>query len=301
MFILIPSLLVLTGVALAARVVYKKIPKDLTEWNKTVAGEDFGPTFYQNALAAFSLKAQQAVLGFSTKFVYRLKITSLKTDNFFSHVLKEMRKQKSDIDITPELAASRESSSLESNQFEVKTTPIEERKSVVKIPVLEVGREEIFNEERTSFAAQEHQFINQLAYNPKDVSAYKHLGWLYLENNKPIEARQAFKMAIKLGSRDKMIMAKLLEVGGVLHKEGTVVARKQPAGVPVRTVTLKPVVAAASYSAPPSLKTTEGHSKASQDKSNAVSVHDQKTNRPARLAKVKILQTKPKKLKIKKV
>ncbi|MBI2052409.1 MAG: hypothetical protein HYT38_01880 [Candidatus Sungbacteria bacterium] len=296
---MIPSLLVLTGVALAARVVYRKIPKDLTEWNNTVAGEDFGPTFYQNAFSAFSLKARQAVLGFSTKFVYKLKITSLKTDNFFNHILKEMRKQKSDIDTAPELAANREPSSLKSNRFEVETIPIEEKKPTMKIPVLETAPEKTLNEERSSFAAQEHQFINQLAYNPKDVSAYKHLGWLYLENNKPMEARQAFKMAIKLGSRDKMIMAKLLEVGGVLHKEGTVVSSRLPTGkqdVSVRTVTLKPVVAA-SYSVPPSPKTTAGHS----DRSNMVVTHDRKTNRPARLAKIKIPKIKPKKLKIKKV
>ncbi len=28
-------------------------------------------------------------------------------------------------------------------------------------------------------------------------------------------------MAVKLGSKDKILMAKLLEIGGVLHKEGT--------------------------------------------------------------------------------
>lgn len=222
MFILIPSLLIAAGVALAARVVYKKIPGDQGEWDKTVAAEDFGPTFYQKALAAASLKTKQAVLSASTKLVYKLKITSLKSDNFFNQILKEMRKQKSDIDDAPESAAVSESSLSKNNQFRVQVTSVEERPpAAAKTPTAEVKPEEPAPEERSSFAAQEHQLINQLAYNPKDVSAYKHLGWLYMENNKPIEARQAFKMAIKLGSRDKIIMAKLLEVGGVLHKEGT--------------------------------------------------------------------------------
>lgn len=217
MFILIPSLLIAAGVALAARVVYKKIPGDQTEWDRTVAAEDFGPTFYQKALATASLKTKQAVLSASTKLVYKLKITSLKSDNFFNRVLREMRKQKSDIDDVPESIAVSESSLSKDSQFRVQVTSVEERKPAAEV----IKSEEPAPEERSSFAAQEHQLINQLAYNPKDVSAYKHLGWLYMENNKPIEARQAFKMAIKLGSRDKMIMAKLLEVGGVLHKEGT--------------------------------------------------------------------------------
>ncbi|MBI4119100.1 MAG: tetratricopeptide repeat protein, partial [Parcubacteria group bacterium] len=134
-------------------------------------------------------------------------------------------------------------------------------------------------------------------------SAYKHLGWLYLENNKPMEARQAFKMAIKLGSRDKMIMAKLLEVGGVLHKEGTAshaVVSRTPTGkqdVPARTVTLKPVITA-SYSTSPSPKTTAGHSKVSQDRSNAVADE----TKPISLARhKKEAKPKTKKLKVRKV
>ena len=241
MFVLIPSLLIAAGVALAARVVYKKIPGDIENWNKTVAAGDFGPTFYQKALAVASLKAKQAVLSASTKLVYKLKITSLKSDNFFNHVLKEMRKQKSDIDDAPDSSAGRELAQPKNSQFRVQVTSVEERTpAAVKIPVVEAKPEEFAPEERSSFAAQEHQLINQLAYNPKDVAAYKHLGWLYMENNKPLEARQAFKMAIKLGSRDKIIMAKLLEVGGVLHKEGTA----PHAGGRRESVVIKQVVAA---------------------------------------------------------
>ena len=231
--ILIPSLLIAAGVALAVRVVYKKIPNDRINWDEAVAKEDFGPTFYQKALAAVSLKTKQSVLSASTKFIYKLKITSLKTDNFFSRLLKEMKEHKSSVDeVAPQPDVPLEASSLQ-NKFRVQITSVEEPGPVSRISI-PVNPQEIADAGvHSSFEAQEHQLINQLAYNPKDVAAYKHLGWLYMENNKPLEARQAFKMAIKLGSRDKIIMAKLLEVGGVLHKEGTAVARSTTHSQPV--------------------------------------------------------------------
>ena len=233
MFILIPSLIVITSVALAGRVIYKKIPTDVAEWNNAVAKEDFGPTFYQKALAVVSAKSKKAILSSSTKLVYKLKITSLKTDNFFTRLLNEIKTHKNDFEVKNEGVATDSGYKppvVETfkvpEPFRVEITPVKdpmvniEESDVIANPTTAESKS-FLKEERSSFAVQEQQFINQLAYNSKDVSAYKRLGWLYMENNKPIEARQAFKMAIKLGSKDKMIMAKLLEVGGVLHKEGT--------------------------------------------------------------------------------
>ncbi len=219
MFILIPSLLIVAGVALAARVVYKKIPQDLIVWNETVAKEDFGPTFYERALTSASLKFKKTALSLSTKLVYRLKITSLKTDNFFTGLLKEIKVHKSNMEAEAPLEVATEQSKKEISPvkapfFKVELTSVEDNS---------IKKEEPTAESRTSFASQEQQLMNQLAYNPKDVSAYKRLGWLYLENNKPMEARQAFKMSVKLGSKDKVIISKLLEMGGVVHKEGSVV------------------------------------------------------------------------------
>ena len=217
LFILVPISIALAGVALAGRVVYKNMPKDLPEWDAAIKDQNFGPTFYQKALASVSDKSRQTVLGLSTKLVYRLKITSLKSDNLLTKVLNRIREHKANTKV--EMAA--EPVVAEVNTFE--------SKSVKPFKVVPVNEEEVdFKKEEepavadqaTSFSGQEQQYINQLAYNPKDVSVYKKLGWLYLENNMPIQARQSFKMAIKLGSKDKIIMTKMLEMGGVLHKEG---------------------------------------------------------------------------------
>ncbi|MBI2454063.1 MAG: hypothetical protein HYV54_00605 [Parcubacteria group bacterium] len=230
LFVLIPSLIVLAGMVVAGRTIYKKIPKDLAEWDAILAKEDFGPTFYEKALAAAFLKSKEAALGVSTKLVYKLKITSLKTDNFFSRLLREIKDHKTVMEAEAE---SVDSEDMPKNiPFKTKLTPVADSSLVASRESFGFEAKTIPEpqlETRVSFANQEQQLINQLAYNPKDVSAYKRLGWLYLENSKPIEARQAFKMAVKLGSKDKIIITQLLEMGGTVHKEGIVSA--QPAAL----------------------------------------------------------------------
>lgn len=224
MFILIPISILIAGVVLAGRTVYKKIPQDLTEWDRILAKENFGPTFYEKALAVAFLKSKEAALNVSTKLVYKLKITSLKTDNFFSKLLREIRDHKTIMEAGREPTTP--TAKLGEAPFKVKLTSVSDNSPAVhreSVGFFDVKTSaESKGETRVSFSNQEKQLINQLAYNPKDVSAYKRLGWLYLENSKPMEARQAFKMAVKLGSRDKIIITKLLEMGGTVHKEGIV-------------------------------------------------------------------------------
>ena len=215
MLILISSLITVTSVVIAGIIIHRRIPKDIEEWNKTVAGEDFGPTFYQKALAIASEKSKKIALNVSTKLVYRLKIGTLKTDNFFGKLLQSIRNHKQNM--KTEQPADESILSSEASQFSA-----EHRGNVLvqDDPVIVPVRPLV--SEQNSFEALEQQYINQLAYNPKDVSIYKKLGWLYLENNRPMQSREALKTAVKLGSKDKMIMAKLLEMGGTLRKEGPV-------------------------------------------------------------------------------
>lgn len=226
LFILIPISIMLAGVVLAGRVIYKKIPPDVGRWNETVAKENFGPPFYEKALAAAALKSKETLLAVSTKLVYRLKITSLKTDNFFGKLLQEIRNHKSNLDETrnKEVPAHKPVE-VSLQPFKVQTTPVSEDIP----PTLTEESSKV----KPFFTAREQQLVNQLAYNPKDVAAYKHLGWLYLESNKPMEARQAFKIAVKLGSRDRLVITKLLEMGGTVHKEGVEPETKAVFGVAV--------------------------------------------------------------------
>jgi hypothetical protein len=220
LFIVIPLAVIVAGLMFAGRILYKKIPKDAEFFDKEVSNENFGPTFYQKALSNFSFKSKEAAIKTSTKLIYKLKITSLKTENFFSKLLQEMKSHKENM--KPAVAEVPENNEEKLSERSVDFKVI----SIIADSQKEISQdfsesEKLQENPKSQFEIQERQLINQLAYNPKDVSAYKRLGWLYMENNKPVQARQSFKMAVKLGSKDKILMAKLLEIGGVLHKEGS--------------------------------------------------------------------------------
>lgn len=250
LFVLIPLSIAVTGLVLAGRIVYRKIPRDMDLFNKEVSNENFGPAFYEKAISQFSFKAKEAAIKTSTRLVYRLKITSLKTENFFGRLLQEMKSHKENM--KPAITDSSSDDMSQSSKVEEERIPEKEidfKVSSVVSDSQDFNREIIQNynevekieeKPKSEFEIKENQLINQLAYNPKDVSAYKRLGWLYIENNKPIQARQSFKMAVKLGSKDRILMAKLLEIGGVLHKEGN-----------IHNVKEEPVVASVSIKSKP--------------------------------------------------
>ena len=213
MFIFIPALITVASVVIAGVIVHRRIPKDVEEWNKTVAGENFGLTFYQKGLVIASEKSKKIALNISTKLIHRLKIGTLKTDNFFGKLLQSIRRHKQNMILeqpAEDFISSLEASGLSAEQ---------RGNALIQDDPVAVSVQSLVSEQ-DGFGALEQQYINQLAYNPKDVSIYKKLGWLYLENNQPMRSREAFKTAVKLGSKDKMIMAKLLEMGGTLRKEG---------------------------------------------------------------------------------
>lgn len=226
LFILVPAAIMISGLAMAARVIYRKMPRDLEEWNAQLAQQDFGPTFYQKYWAVLEQESKKFFINTSTKAVHRLKIATLKTDNFFGKLLQEMRQRRQRIHEDAVVPDRNELVIADGpiSESVPKTEPISLRLSQIAENGFSGGAKpvvEVASKESSAFAAKERQYISQLAYNPKDVAVYKKLGWLYLENTQPFQARQAFKMAVKLGSKDKNVITKLLEMGGVVHKEGS--------------------------------------------------------------------------------
>lgn len=227
LFILIPLSLIIVSLIMVGTIIYRRMPQDLAEWNSALEGQDFGPTFYEKALTVASGKTKQIFLNLSTKLIYRLKIASLKTDNFSGKLLREIRTRKQDIAAASQnqsLVAEDENKSLPAEpniELDSKSLAVLASEEFQASSVPAIASEEIDKKGfSSSFLIQEQQLINRLTYNPNDVSVYKRLGWLYLENDKPLQARQSFKMSVKLGSKDKHVIAKLLEMGGVVHKEG---------------------------------------------------------------------------------
>mgnify|MGYP001600784470 FL=1 len=237
LFVLVPISLLLVGLAAAGKIIYRKIPRDLESWNAHLAQEDFGPTFYQKHWAVLVQESKKFFINTSTKTVHRLKIVTLKTDNFFGKLLQEMRHHRQRIHQDAAVkSAEAELRAPVLRQPDALGSALSDQDNIVPKTSLTAERTirladgksigvtgpagVIQSKPLSDFAAREQQYINQLAYNPKDVAVYKKLGWLYLENTQPFQARQAFKMAVKLGSKDKNVITKLLEMGGVVHKEG---------------------------------------------------------------------------------
>ncbi|MBI4120523.1 MAG: hypothetical protein HY454_03595 [Parcubacteria group bacterium] len=230
-FVLIPLSLLLVSLGVSGRIIYRKIPRDLENWNAQLAQEDFGPTFYQKYWATLAQESKKFFINTSTKTVHRLKIVTLKTDNFFGKLLLEMRHRRQRIHEDAVNKTVQENVPLPSNTGEADVSAISPKVGLASWKAAKIADDGEVDKMKpiiavvprpvSAFAAREQQYISQLAYNPKDVAVYKRLGWLYLENAKPFQARQAFKMAVKLGSKDKNVITKLLEMGGVVHKEGS--------------------------------------------------------------------------------
>ncbi len=229
MFILIPSLIAVASIWAVARIVNRRIPnesKEVEAWQAEVANSSFGSTFYEKFLAVAEKKTKEVALNVSTKMLYRLKIGTLKTDNFFAKMIQKTKHHRQNAQALTE--AKENQDAYDRSVTPVMATQESKVEDVIESEIISVkpAKEEMdfHKSEETSpkdsFEFLEQQFINQLAYNPRDVSIYKKLGWLYLENDHHIQARQSFKTALKLGSKDKMVMAKLLEMGGTIHKDG---------------------------------------------------------------------------------
>jgi len=65
---------------------------------------------------------------------------------------------------------------------------------------------------------QERIYIDLIAENPKDVMAYRALGFLYLNQKNYSDARACFRQALKLNPDDEEVKIKLEEIKGVRGK-----------------------------------------------------------------------------------
>jgi len=78
--------------------------------------------------------------------------------------------------------------------------------------------EPIMIEEQNSEGApteEEKKYIDMIAQNPKDVDAYRALGFVYLEQNNYSNARACFRRVLKKRPEDEEIKNKLEEIKGL--------------------------------------------------------------------------------------
>ena len=169
MFFIIPLILIAGSAGAISWIVRPKI-KGLSSENFPEIREDFWhlifpeffkiwdkinfPGFKKNALDDYE------------KFLRRVRILSLKTDNFINKLL-ERRKART------VKAEFKESSSAKEEKAK-----------------------------RSIFKSKESGLIAEIAKNPKDKNLYKTLGALYFENKMPRDAKEVFEVVLELDPND---------------------------------------------------------------------------------------------------
>ena len=126
---------------------------------------------------------------FLEKVLRQMKIFSLKIENVLSRWIEVLRNK---------------SSNVRSRIRKIKIKEVKEKKSQeeMKSPIAML-------EEPTQ---EEKKWIEMIAKNPKNITAYKELGMLYYKQYNLKDAKECFKTAIKLGSKDKKIKEILKEI-----------------------------------------------------------------------------------------
>jgi len=128
---------------------------------------------------------------FLEKVLRQMKIFSLKIENILSKWIEVLRNKSRNIRGKIRRIKIKE---VEKNKL------LEEKTEESPIAMLKEPTEE------------EKKWIEIIAKSPKNVTAYKELGMLYYRQYNLKDAKECFKMAIKLGSKDKKIREILKEI-----------------------------------------------------------------------------------------
>ena len=171
MYIIIPLVLVGGSLYGIGRIVWPKFRELKAKEDLLEIKEDFwhliSPEFFGVWDKIDFQGFKKNVLDDYEKFLRRVRIVSLKTDNFVNRLL-EKRKKRAPRPEFKEPANSRDESGLA----------------------------------RAYFKTKENNIIAELVKNPKDKNLYKVLGALYLENKMYADAREVFNVVLELDPND---------------------------------------------------------------------------------------------------
>lgn len=96
----------------------------------------------------------------------------------------------------------------------IKTTPVVTAAPIVEVPEVEQGQvEEATTEEAPT--EEEKKYIDLISKNPKDIDAYRALGFIYLKQKNYSNARACFRRVLKKRPEDEGVKNKLEEIRGL--------------------------------------------------------------------------------------
>lgn len=164
---------------------------------------------------------KQHWLGFivgSEKFLWRVKIIFLKTENFLSRIINWLRRH-SKIMSQKSKEWVKQKDMKRNKEEEVLSGRADEKVSIkVNTEKAEDRVEEIEDDDDLSISElekpikEEQKWISLIVEDPKNITAYKFLGLLYWKRHNYADAKNSLEMAVKLGSKDRKVKEILEEL-----------------------------------------------------------------------------------------
>ncbi|MAF20182.1 MAG: hypothetical protein CMI55_00705 [Parcubacteria group bacterium] len=161
---------------------------------------------------------------FLEKLLRRLKIIFLKIENLLSKWIrglsnqsqimtqkskewikqKEMKRRIPKNELTPK----------PESEISIKIDKIEGEKEIIPEPEFESEEDEdqLSLDDLKKPIKEEQKWINLIIENPKNITAYKFLGFLYWKQHNYVDAKSSLEMAVKLGSKDNKVKKVLEEI-----------------------------------------------------------------------------------------
>jgi len=197
-------------------IVYRKIPAlaRLSEEEITILGRKRG--FIQRAREINYKQYWFNLIVRLEKFLRRIKIVFLKTENLLSKWIEKLRRssqtmtQKSREWIKQRELKRRKTKDLSTGQPE--EIPVRIKKDEEVSQPAEEETEEIPISELDKPIKEEQKWIDLIVENPKNITAYKFLGFLYWKKHNYADAKASLEMAVKFGSKDKKVKEILEEL-----------------------------------------------------------------------------------------
>lgn len=96
----------------------------------------------------------------------------------------------------------------------------EDKALLEKIEAVKEAEEEFEEaEEEAPVSDEEREYIDTITQNPKNIEAYRALGFIYLRQKNYSDARASFRQVLKLDPRDQETKGKLEEIKGLKSRK----------------------------------------------------------------------------------
>jgi uncharacterized protein HemY len=229
MFNFILYLLIAFGLVSLGIIIYRKIPllARLSEEEMIILGRKRGVI---QKLREVNYKQHWLnLIIYLEKFLRRIKIIFLKIENMLSKWINGLRRmsqtmtQKSREWIKQkELKRRKIKEDLSTGATEEISIKINKEEEVSQLSQeQEQESEEISISELKKPIKEEQKWIDLIVENPKNITAYKFLGFLYWKQHSYADAKASLEMAVKLGSKDKKVKDVLEELKKMGVKNGS--------------------------------------------------------------------------------